>query len=75
MIFKDYSLTRAASSSRTLPSPPPVSPRSRAFLVVTEGQRPHPRHAHRHGGRLRDPADDGAVGEHVEVVIVPLAGR
>src|SRR5262249_59170737 len=43
--------------------------------MITKGQRPHPRHAHRHRGRLHDAADHSAVSKHVVVVIVPLAGR
>ena len=34
---------------------------------------PEPRHSHRRGGRLHDAADHDAIGEHVEVVTVPLA--
>jgi hypothetical protein len=48
--------------------------RGRAILVIIERERPHPRHAHWHSGCLHDPADDDAVGEHVEVVVIPLAG-
>ena len=47
----------------------------RAILMITKGQRPHPRHAHRHSGRLHDPADCGAIGKHVVIVVAPLAGR
>jgi hypothetical protein len=42
--------------------------------MIAERERPHPGLAHRHGGRLHDPADDNAIGEHVEIVIVPLTG-
>jgi len=44
-------------------------------FMMPKGQRPHPRHAHRHRGRLHDAADHNAVSKHVVVVIVPLAGR
>jgi hypothetical protein len=47
----------------------------RRRAVVSEGERPHPRHAHRDGGRLHDPANDDSVAEHVVVVIVPFAGE
>jgi hypothetical protein len=47
----------------------------RAVLVVPKGERPHPRLAYRRGSCLHDAADYNAIGEHVEVVIVPLAGR
>jgi hypothetical protein len=43
--------------------------------VVPKGERPHPRLAYRRGSCLHDAADYNAIGEHVEVVIVPLAGR
>jgi hypothetical protein len=38
------------------------------WLMMPKGERPHPRHSHRHSGRLYDAADDKAIGEHVEVV-------
>jgi hypothetical protein len=37
-------------------------------------ERPHPRLPHRHRCGLHDAADDGAVCEHVELVVIPLAG-
>jgi hypothetical protein len=43
--------------------------------MMPKGQRPQPRRSYRGGRRLHDPADDGVIGEHVEVVVVPLAGR
>src|SRR5215471_18519440 len=46
----------------------------RAILMIAKGQRPHPRHANWHSGRLHDPANDDAIAEHAVVVIVPLAG-
>src|SRR6516225_638220 len=52
-----------------------VSVRWRAILMIAKGQRPHPRHANWHSGRLHDPANDDAIAEHVEVVLIPLAGR
>ncbi len=48
--------------------------RRRAILMVPEGQRPHPGLSHRHRRRLHDAADHDAIGEHVEVVVAPLAG-
>jgi hypothetical protein len=50
-----------------------VAVRRRAILVMTEGERPHPRLAYRRRVHLQDPADDNAVGEYVEVIVVPLA--
>src|SRR5215831_3409425 len=47
----------------------------RAILMIAKGQRPHPRHADWHSGRLHDPANDDAIAEHVEVVLIPFAGR
>jgi hypothetical protein len=64
----------AANSSRTPSSRSGESPRSRAsawVLVMPEGERPHPGLPHRHRCRLHDAADHDAVGEHVEVVVVP----
>src|SRR5215831_14750931 len=49
--------------------------RRRAVFVLAEGKRPEPRRAYWRGGRLHDAADDSAVGEHVEIVVAPLAGR
>jgi hypothetical protein len=42
---------------------------------MPEGERPHPRRTYRRGVDLEDAADHTAVREHVEVIIVPLAGR
>jgi hypothetical protein len=49
--------------------------RRRAILVLSEGERPHPRRSDRRRVHFEDAADNGAVGEHVEIVVVPLAGR
>jgi hypothetical protein len=38
--------------------------------MMVEGQRPQPRRIYR-GCRLRDPADGDAIGEHVEIIVVP----
>ena len=51
-----------------------IAVRRRAILMIAKGQRPHPRHANWHSGRLHDAANDGTVAEHVVVVIVPVAG-
>src|SRR5215471_8061605 len=45
----------------------------RAVLVVTVGECPQPGLAHRRGGGLHDAADHDAAGEHVVVVLAPLA--
>jgi hypothetical protein len=47
--------------------------RRRAVLVMGKGERPHPWRSDRRGG-VEDPADDSAVSEHVEVVVVPFTG-
>src|SRR5262249_24907346 len=46
----------------------------RAVLMMSKGQRPHPRRPCRGRVYLQDAADDGAIGKHVEVVVVPLTG-
>src|SRR5262249_48243585 len=51
-----------------------VAVRRRAILVVTEGERPHPRRSYRRSGGLEDAADDRPAGEHVEV-FCPVGGR
>jgi hypothetical protein len=45
----------------------------RATLMRPEGQRPHPRRCYG-GVHLQDAADNGAVRQHVVIVVVPLAG-
>src|SRR5262249_30511748 len=50
-----------------------IAVRRRAILVVAKGQRPEPRRIYRRGRRLHDPADDDAIGNHVVVVVTPLA--
>src|SRR2546430_5062090 len=77
---------KSGHSSRSFPPPAlgkcrhrslarrPVAVRRRAVLVVAEGERPHPRRANWPGIGVEDAADDDAIGEHVEIVIVPLAG-
>jgi hypothetical protein len=46
----------------------------RAILVIPKGERPRPRHSDRRGVCLEDTADESRIGEHVEVIVVPLAG-
>jgi hypothetical protein len=41
---------------------------------LPEGQRPHPRRPNRGCMYLQDTADYSAIGNHVIVVIIPLAG-
>src|SRR5262245_24802546 len=52
-----------------------VPVRRRAVLVVAKGERPHPRHASWHSGRLHDPANDHAISEHIVIVFAPLTGQ
>src|SRR6516225_7787095 len=51
-----------------------VAVRRPAVLVLAKGERPQPWLADRRGGRLHDSADDDAIADHIEVVVVPLAG-
>src|SRR5262249_17876613 len=51
-----------------------IAVRWRAVLMVAKGQRPHPRRTLRRGVHLHDAADDGTIGEHIVVVVVPLTG-
>jgi len=48
--------------------------RRRAILMMPKGERPHPRHAHRRRISLEDATDDSAVGQHIVIVVVPIAG-
>jgi hypothetical protein len=50
-----------------------IAVRRRAVFVVPECERPHPRRAYGRRIGLEDASDNEAFGEHVEVVIVPLA--
>jgi len=47
----------------------------RAIPVMAEGQGPHPRASYGRGVYLEDAADNFAVGEHVETVVIPFPGR
>jgi hypothetical protein len=63
----------AANSSRTLPSRPcacNVAVRRRAVFVMPEGERPHPWRPYWRRSCVEDAADDDAVGENVEIVVV-----
>ena len=51
-----------------------VALRRRAVLVMSEGQRPHPRRSYRCRVYLEDAADNDVIGEHIIIVIAPLAG-
>ena len=52
-----------------------VAVRSGAILVLPKGQRPHPRRTYWRSVNLEDAADYSAIGQHVEIVIIPFAGR
>src|SRR5262249_43550559 len=41
--------------------------------MLAKGQRLHPKHTDRRGVNLEDAVDDGGIGEHVEIVVVPYA--
>jgi hypothetical protein len=47
--------------------------RRRAIPMMSESERPHLGLSHRRGVGFEDSADNGAIGNHVVVVIVPLA--
>src|SRR5262249_58420043 len=51
-----------------------VAVRRRAILMMFKGERPHPRRALRCRVHLYDAADDVGIGEHIVIVVVPLAG-
>src|SRR5262245_64734481 len=51
-----------------------VAVRRCAVFEVAIGQRPKPWRAHGRGGGLEDAADNHAVGNHVVVILAPLAG-
>jgi hypothetical protein len=42
--------------------------------MVREGQRPHPTRADRRGVGLEDAADNSADRQHIEIVVIPVAG-
>src|SRR5262249_59313609 len=46
----------------------------RPILTLPEGQCPHPRRTGRRRVNLHDTTDDDALGEHVVIIFVPLAG-
>src|SRR5262249_45324060 len=59
---------------------PPLRPRASrvavcrcAVFMMTEGQRPHPGTSYRGRVYLQDAPDNGAICQHVEIVILPLA--
>jgi hypothetical protein len=57
--------------------PPALREHSRGSACGPHGgrrPRPHPRLPHRRGVGLEDAADDDAIRDHVEVVLLPLAG-
>src|SRR5215831_15346871 len=56
------------------PSRPRASSRSRASACGPRGGRPYPWRILRRGAcTFMDAADDGTIGEHIVVVVVPLA--
>src|SRR5262249_5303006 len=52
-----------------------VAVRARAVLMMSKGERPHPRRAYGRRMRVENTPDNNAFGEHVEVIIVPFARR
>src|SRR5262249_13944678 len=76
-----------AFSSRPLPPPALCECRHRGLacrlvamrwpsvFVMAEGQRPHPRRTNRRGVDLKDAADNSAIDEHIEILVVPFTGR
>jgi hypothetical protein len=51
-----------------------IAVRWRVIFVVSEVQRPHPRRSYWRCIGLEDAANNFAVGEHVEIVVIPFAG-
>ena len=51
-----------------------VAMRGLALVRGIEAERPHPRRAHRRRMHLENPSDHVTVGEHVVVIVLPLAG-
>src|SRR5262249_33907890 len=51
-----------------------IAVRRDAVLMVTDGERPHPRCFHWRRSGLEDAADHFALGEHVVVLVLPGAG-
>jgi hypothetical protein len=47
----------------------------RAFLVVLERQSPYPGASFRSGVSFEDASHHSAIGQHVEIIIAPLARR
>jgi hypothetical protein len=43
--------------------------------MMSKGQRPYPWRSFGRCVYLEDAADDSAIGKHVEIVVIPLAGR
>jgi len=71
------SFIRAASSWRTQPWRPRarlVAVRRRAVLMMPEGGRPTAFLLYWRSVNLEDAADDSAVGQHIVIVVVPIAG-
>src|SRR5215472_2897796 len=85
-LFGITASTRALSSR---PLPPPalcecrhrglarrlVAVRRPTVFVVAKGQRPHPRRPDWRGMDLEDATDNSAIDEHIEILVVPFAGR
>jgi len=46
-----------------------------AVLVMSKGQRPHPRRPNRGCMYLQEAANNGAVGNDVVIIVTPLTGR
>jgi len=53
----------------------PVAMGRRAVLMLPESERPHPGASYRCRVYLQDAPDNGAICQHVVVLIIPLAGR
>jgi hypothetical protein len=66
-------------TGRAAPAAPEETAREEAFTARQEvktsgeGERPKPRRINRRGCRLHDPADDDAIGKHIEIILFPLA--
>jgi hypothetical protein len=61
-----------ANSVRKCSSQDGKAVRRCAVLVVAELQRPQPRHSYRRRIGFEDTADNGTIGQHVVIILIPM---